>query len=164
MDNKYYFIKRMNEKVLWTYKPSMYQRIIYIFSTIWYVPIPLLAIGAILSIFNLTSWSIMFLFAGLSMLSYLVAFISAFINKDLEYILTDKSIIKLTGNSYSKIEYKNLKNVEVKYSFFNRKNGNIKFYLIDNKKHSNNLNGIINVDVEYKKVSSIILDNSGYNL
>lgn len=164
MDNKYYFIKRMNEKVLWTYKPSMYQRIIYIFSTIWYVPIPLLAIGAILSIFKLTSWSIMFLFAGLSMLSYLVAFISAFINKDLEYILTDKSIIKLTGNSYSKIEYKNLKNVEVKYSFFNRKNGNIKFYLIDNKKHSNNLNGIINVDVEYKKVSSIILDNSGYNL
>ena len=164
MDNKYYFIKRMNEKVLWTYKPSMYQRIIYIFSTIWYVPIPLLAIGTILSIFNLTSWSIMFLFAGLSMLSYLVAFISAFINKDLEYILTDKSIIKLTGNSYSKIEYKNLKNVEVKYSFFNRKNGNIKFYLIDNKKHSNNLNGIINVDVEYKKVSSIILDNSGYNL
>lgn len=164
MDNKYYFIKRMNEKVLWTYKPSMYQRIIYIFSTIWYVPIPLLAIGAILSIFKLTSWSIMFLFAGLSMLSYLVAFISAFINKDLEYILTDKSIIKLTGNSYSKIEYKNLKNVEVKHSFFNRKNGNIKFYLIDNKKHSNNLNGIINVDVEYKKVSSIILDNSGYNL
>lgn len=164
MENKHYFIKRMNEKVLWSYKPSTYQRVLYVFSTIWFVPLPLILIGLILCIFKLASWYILFLFAGLGLLSYLVAFIAAFSNKDLEYILTNKSIIKLTGNSYSKIEYKNLKDIKVKNSFFNKKNGNVYFILSEKKRHNNNFNGIVNIDQEYKKIISIILDNSGYNL
>ena len=71
MEDKYYFIKRMNEKILWTYKPNTYTKIWYIFSTIFWVPLPILLLGFILCLFKVTDWKIMILFVMLSIFSYL---------------------------------------------------------------------------------------------
>ena len=62
MEDRYYFIKRMKEKILWTYKPKFSTKVLHVFSTIFWVPIPILLIGVILSLFKLTDWKIMVLF------------------------------------------------------------------------------------------------------
>jgi hypothetical protein len=166
MEDKYYFIKRMNEKILWTYKPKVAQRILYVFSTIFWVPLPILLLGVLLCVFNVTKWPIMILFVVLSLLSYLIAFLSTFFNKELEYIVTNKSIIILTGNAFSKFKFDEIKSLKVTHNLFNRKIGNIKIELFDKKNLFNHLVGIKDVDTEHKKVSTIVIDhgNSMYNL
>jgi hypothetical protein len=76
MEDKYYFIKRMNEKILWQYKPKTLTKLLYVFSTIWWVPLPILSLGIILCLCKLTDWKIMVLFVFVSLLSYLIAFFS----------------------------------------------------------------------------------------
>jgi len=166
MEDRYYFIKRMKEKILWTYKPKFSTKVLHIFSTIFWVPIPILLIGVILSLFKLTDWKIMVLFGFLSILSYVIAFLSGVSNKDLEYIITNKSIIIYTGNSFSKIEFESIKTLKVTNNIFNKKIGNIKIILNDKKNLLDHLNGIENVEEEYKKISTIIIDNGNsiYNL
>ena len=82
MEDKYYFIKRMNEKILWQYKPKSSTKVLYVFSTIFWVPLPILLIGTILCLVKLTDWKIMILFAVLSMFSYLVAFVAGVAKSD----------------------------------------------------------------------------------
>lgn len=166
MEDKYYFIKRMNEKILWNYKPKTSTKVLYVFSTIWWVPLPILSLGIILCLFKLTDWKIMFLFGFVSFLSYIIAFIAGIVNKNLEYIITNKSIIILTGNSFSKIKFEEIKNIKVTKNLFNKNIGNIKIVLNDKNNLFNHLNGINNIDQEHKKISTIIIDNgnSSYNL
>ena len=166
MEDKYYFIKRMNEKILWNYKPKTSTKVLYVFSTIWWVPLPILSLGIILCLFKLTDWKIMFLFGFVSFLSYIIAFIAGVVNKNLEYIITNKSIIILTGNSFSKIKFEEIKNIKVTKNLFNKNIGNIKIVLNDKNNLFNHLNGINNIDQEHKKISTIIIDNgnSSYNL
>ena len=108
----------------------------------------------------------MVLFGFLSILSYVIAFLSGVSNKDLEYIITNKSIIIYTGNSFSKIEFESIKTLKVTNNIFNKKIGNIKIILNDKKNFLDHLNGIENVEEEYKKISTIIIDNGNsiYNL
>ena len=68
----------------------------------------------------------MILFAFVSLLSYLIAFFSSLVNKSLEYIITNKSIIILTGNSFSKIKFEEIKTLKVTKNLFNKNIGNIK--------------------------------------
>lgn len=166
MEDKYYFIKRMNEKILWNYKPKTSTKVLYVFSTIWWVPLPILSLGIILCLFKLTDWKIMFLFGFVSFLSYIIAFIAGVVNKNLEYIITNKSIIILTGNSFSKIKFEEIKNIKVTKNLFKKNIGNIKIVLNDKNNLFNHLNGINNIDQEHKKISTIIIDNgnSSYNL
>ena len=166
MEDKYYFIKRLHEKILWQYKPNTSQKLMYVFSTIFWVPLPILLIGVILSVLKVTDLKIMILFAILSIFSYLIAFLASLSQKDLEYIVTNKSIIILTGNSYTKIKFEDIKTLKVKHSLFSKNNGSIKILLNDKRNLLNHFDGIINVEKEYKKVSTIIIDNSNsmYNL
>ena len=165
MEDKYYFIKRMNEKILWTYKPNTSTKIWHIFSTIFWVPLPILLLGLILCLFKVTDWKIMILFVMLSIFSYLVAFLTGISNKNLEYILTNKSIIILTGNSFVKYKFEEIKTLKVKYNIFKKNTGNIKIILNDKNNIFNHLNGIIDINENYKKISTIIIDNgNSYNL
>lgn len=164
--DKYYFIKRLNEKIILTYKPKSIHKVLYVFSTIFWVPLPLLLVGVLLPLFKLTSWNILFLFGGLSIFSYLIAFIIGLSNKDLEYIFTNKGIYKLTGSSYYKVEYEEIKNIKKKYSLFSKKIGTVKIYKREGSSFNYHLNGIDNIDIMYNKISTIIIDNSNslYNL
>jgi hypothetical protein len=72
--DKYYFIKRLNEKIILTYKPKSIHKVLYVFSTIFWVPLPLILLGVILSLVKVTSWDILYIFGGLSIFSYLIAF------------------------------------------------------------------------------------------
>ena len=163
MEDKYYFIKRMNEKILWQYKPKTATKVLYIFSTIFWVPLPILFIGIILCLFKVADWKIMVLFILLSLLSYVVAFLAGLANKNLEYIITNKSIIILTGNSFSKIKFDEIKTLKVKKNLFNKNIGNIKIVLNDTTNLFNHLNGIVNIEQEHKKISTIIIDHGNYS-
>ena len=66
--DKYYFIKRLNEKIILTYKPKSIHKVLYVFTTIFWVPLPLILLGVILSLVKVTSWNILYLFGGLSIL------------------------------------------------------------------------------------------------
>ena len=158
MKHEYYFIKRKGEKVIYTYKVKPLHRAIYILSTMFWVPLPLILIGVILPLTKTTPWTILFLFVGLAIFSYIVAFISSFVNKEIEYIFTNKAVIKLTGDSYYNLPYENIKSVKYKHSIFNKKIGMIKFEVSDGKSYKYNLPGIEN-DV-YQNISNIIIDNS----
>ena len=163
MEDKYYFIKRMNEKILWQYKPKTLTKVLYVFNSIFWVPLPLLLIGFILCISKLTDWKIMILFLMLSLVSYIVAFATGLVNKNLEYIITNKSIIIFTGNSFLKIKFEEIKTLKVTNNLFNKKVGNIKIILNDKNNFFNHLNGIVNIEEEYKKISTIIIDNGNYS-
>ncbi len=163
MEDKYYFIKRMNEKILWQYKPKTLTKLLYVFSTIWWVPLPILSLGIILCLCKLTDWKIMVLFVFVSLLSYLIAFFSGLVNKNLEYIITNKSIIILTGNSFSKIKFEEIKTLKVTKNLFNKNIGNIKIILNDKSNLFNHLNGINNIEQEHKKISTIIIDHGNYS-
>lgn len=162
MEDRYYFIKRMNEKILWTYKPKNLQKVLHVFSTIFWVPLPILLVGVILCLCKLTDWKIMILFAFLSLLSYIIAFATS-LSKDLEYIITNKSIIIYSGNSYCKINFEDIKTLKVVKNLFNKKYGSVKIILQDKKNLFDHLNGIENIDAEYKKISTIIIDNGNYS-
>lgn len=164
--DKYYFIKRLNEKIILTYKPKSIHRILYVFSTVFWVPLPLILIGILLPLLKVTSWNIFYLFLILSIVSYLIAFLVGLSNKELEYIFTNKGIYKLTGNSYYKVEYEEIKNIKKKHSLFSKNVGSIKIYKREGSSFNYHLNGIENIDIMYKKISTIIIDNSNslYNL
>lgn len=135
-----------SEKVLWSYKPSLKQVAVYYLSIMVWPLAFFMLFSIVMALTHAANWNIVLFFGVICLITLIIALPAGMKqNKNLEYTITDKRIMKEMGVMLFEADKSNITKIKIKKSLFNKNNGAVKIYVKKGLSLNYHLEGITNI-------------------